>query len=141
MARFRVAIPAQTDITNILATSAERWGVEGRRRYAVLLAAAMRMVAAQPDGPLTQARNELAPNLRSFHLRHARADAAKAKVKKPVHVLYYRPIQPGIVESYTNGWNPADTSAQPPRTRRELQATRSRSVPLDPSRNIGTKAR
>ena len=98
MARFRLAHPAQTDLTNILATSAERWGAEGRRRYAVLLAAAMRTVAAQPDGPLTQARNELAPGVRSFHLRHARVDAAKAKVKKPVHVLYYRPIQPGLIE-------------------------------------------
>jgi plasmid stabilization system protein ParE len=57
MARFRIAQPAQSDLAKILATSAERWGTEGRRRYALLLAAAMRTLAANPEGPLTQARN------------------------------------------------------------------------------------
>jgi plasmid stabilization system protein ParE len=61
MARFRIAQPAQSDLANILVTSAKRWGTEGRRRYALLLAAAMRIVAATPEGPLTQARNELSP--------------------------------------------------------------------------------
>jgi len=98
MARFRLAQPAQNDLANILATSAERWGTEGRRRYASLLAAAMRVVAANPEGPLTQARNELSPGLRSLHLRHARVTPPQAKVKKPVHVLYYRAIQPGLIE-------------------------------------------
>ena len=98
MARFRIAQPAQSDLANILASSAERWGIDGRRRYALLLAAAMRTVAANPEGPLTQSRNELSPGLRSFHLRHARVNAPQAKVKKPVHVLYYRAIQPGLIE-------------------------------------------
>ena len=98
MARFRIAQPAQSDLTNILATSAERWGTDGRRRYALLLAAAMRTVAANPEGPLTQPRNELSPGLRSLHLRHARVNAPPAKVKKPVHVLCYRATQPGVIE-------------------------------------------
>lgn len=98
MARFRLARPAQADLANILATSAERWGMDGRRRYAILLAAAMRIIAADPEGPLTQARKELLPGLRSFHVRHARADARQAKVSKPVHVVYYRAIQPGLIE-------------------------------------------
>ena len=98
MARFRVAGPAQADLTNILATSAERWGTEGRRRYAILLAAAMRKIATDPESPLTQVRKELLPGLRSFHLRHARGAAALAKVRKPVHVLYYRANQPGLIE-------------------------------------------
>mgnify|MGYP001610837881 CR=1 FL=1 len=98
MARFRLAQPAQSDLANILATSAERWGTEGRRRYATLLAAAMRIVAANPEGPLTHARKELSPGLRSFHLRHAHTAALQAKVRKPVHVLYYRAIQPGLIE-------------------------------------------
>jgi toxin ParE1/3/4 len=58
----------------------------------------MRVVAVNPEGPLTQARNELSPGLRSIHLRHARVTDAQAKVKKPVHVLYYRAIQPGLIE-------------------------------------------
>ncbi len=98
MARFRLAGPAQADLANILAASAERWGTEGRRRYAMLLAAAMRIIAADPEGPLTQARKELLPGVRSFHLRHARGDAPQAKVRKPAHVLYYRAIQPGLIE-------------------------------------------
>jgi len=34
MARFRLARPAQIDLANILATSGERWGAEGRRSLA-----------------------------------------------------------------------------------------------------------
>ena len=98
MARFRIAQPAQSDLANILATSAERWGTDGRRRYALLLAAAMRIVAANPEGPLSQTRNELSPGVRSFHLRHARVSAPQAKVKRRVHVLYYRALQPGLIE-------------------------------------------
>jgi toxin ParE1/3/4 len=98
MARFRLAQPAQNDLANILATSADRWGADGRHRYARLFAAAMRMVAANPDGPLTRTRDELSPGLRSFHLRHARGNAPQANVKKPVHVLYYRATHPGIIE-------------------------------------------
>ena len=98
MAHFRLAGPARADLANILATSAERWGTEGRRRYAILLAAAMRRIAADLEGHLTQARKELQPGVRSFHLRHARSDAPQAKVRKSVHVLYYRAIHPGLIE-------------------------------------------
>jgi plasmid stabilization system protein ParE len=53
MARFRLARPAQIDLANILATSTERWGAEGRQLYAALMVAAMRQVAAEPEGVLT----------------------------------------------------------------------------------------
>jgi toxin ParE1/3/4 len=69
MARFRLSGPARADVAHILATSAERWGVETRRRYAAILAAAMRKVAADPKGPATHK-----------------------------HILYYRVIVPGLVE-------------------------------------------
>jgi len=39
MARFRLAHPAPIDLANILSTSAERWGAEGRRRYVAMLVA------------------------------------------------------------------------------------------------------
>ena len=90
MTQFRISQPAQADLVNILATSDERWGPDGRRRYALLLAAAMRRVAADPKGPLTHDRDELLPGVRSFHLRHARSDAPEAKIKHPVHFIYYR---------------------------------------------------
>lgn len=98
MARFRLARPAQVDLANIAATSAERWGAEGRQRCAAVLAAAMRQVADQPEGPLTKKRSELRSGIRSFHVRHTRRSAEDATVRRPVHVLYYRIAQEGLIE-------------------------------------------
>lgn len=36
MARYRLSRPAQADLTHILVTSAERWGIAARRRYAAV---------------------------------------------------------------------------------------------------------
>jgi toxin ParE1/3/4 len=96
MGRFRLARPAQIDLAKILATSAERWGAEGRQRYAAVLAGAMRQVADEPEGPLTKKRTELRSGIRSFHVRYARVDAAK--VRRPVHVLYYRVAREDVIE-------------------------------------------
>lgn len=98
MARFRLARPAQIDLANILATSAERWGAEGRQRYTALLAAAMRHVAAEPSGPLTRKRPELrSSGIRSFHVRHAHRSEG-AQVRRPVHVLYYRVAEEDLID-------------------------------------------
>jgi toxin ParE1/3/4 len=96
MARFRLSALARADLAQILATSAERWGIEGGRRYSALLSAAMRKVAADPTGRLTRERPELAPGIRSFHIRHVGREASE--VKNPVHVLYYRIVRPDVVE-------------------------------------------
>jgi len=98
VARFRLSRPAQSDLANILATSDERWGTEGRRRYTATLAAAMRMLAADPQGPLTRDREDLLRGVRSFHTRHARTDSAPENVKAPVHVIYYRVVAADVVE-------------------------------------------
>jgi toxin ParE1/3/4 len=98
MARFRLARPAQLDLANILATSAERWGAEGRQRYAAVFAAAMRQVADQPEGPLTKKRPDLRSGIRSFHVRYTRRSGEDARVRRPVHVLYYRVAQEGVIE-------------------------------------------
>ena len=97
MARYRLSRPAQSDIVNILAMSAKRWGDEGRHRYSAMLAAAMRKAALNPDGHVTRDRADLLPGLRSLHLRHVRGEA-NTKVRNPVHVLYYRPVEPGLIE-------------------------------------------
>src|SRR4029453_5626571 len=97
MARFRLSRFAEADLAYILATSEERWGTEARRPYAALLAAAMRKAAGDPEGPTTRDRRQLSPGLRSFHARHARGDEPKAKVKRPVHVLYYH-VAPDLIE-------------------------------------------
>ena len=98
MARFRLARPAQLDLGSILAASAERWGIDGQQRYAAVLADAMRQVADEPQGPLTKNRTELRSGIRSFHVRHARRSADSEKVRRPVHVLYYRVAQQGVIE-------------------------------------------
>lgn len=98
MARFRLSRPAQTDLRNILSASSERWGIAARRRYAALLAAAMRKVAADPEAPTTRDRAELQPGIRSFHIRLVNVEKPLAKVRKPVHILYYRPVAPGLIE-------------------------------------------
>jgi toxin ParE1/3/4 len=98
MARLRLARPAQADLAAILATSAERWGIDGRRRYAAILAAAMRKVAADPEGPATRNRAELLRGIRSLHIRHARGDDPDGEVRQPVHVIYYRAVAPDTIE-------------------------------------------
>lgn len=98
MARFRLSSSARSDLVQILAASADRWGPEGRRRYASLLTAAMRKVAAQPDAAMTRDRADLFRGVRSFHLRHVRIGSGEARVRQPVHVLFYRVARPGLVE-------------------------------------------
>jgi toxin ParE1/3/4 len=98
MARFRLSLLARADIAQILAVSAERWELEGRRRYAGVLTAAMRKVAAEPDGAATRDRVELSRGVRSFHLRHVRVGHSEARVRRPVRVLFYRVVRPGLVE-------------------------------------------
>jgi toxin ParE1/3/4 len=96
--RFRVARRAQTDLMIILGDSAEKWGAEASRRYGVALMRAMRQVASDPEGRLTRPRPELRSDLRSFHLRHVRQNGRQSAVKRPVHVIYYRVAEPGLVE-------------------------------------------
>jgi toxin ParE1/3/4 len=98
MARYRLSRLAEVDLLQILSTSEERWGVEGRRRYAVAIASAMRKIADDPKGPTTRDRSELLTGSRSMHLRYARAPSLEDKVRNPVHVLYYRVIAPDLVE-------------------------------------------
>jgi toxin ParE1/3/4 len=98
MARFRLSALARADLARILATSADRWGTESRRRYVAVLAAAMRTVAADPAGRFTRDRSALSSGIRSFHVRHAHTEEAEARVNRPVHVLYYRVVEPGLIE-------------------------------------------
>ncbi|MBV8567059.1 MAG: type II toxin-antitoxin system RelE/ParE family toxin [Methylobacteriaceae bacterium] len=97
MAGHRLSRLAQADMAGILAASAERWGIEARRRYAAVLAAGIRKVAAEPHGSTSRERSELAQGIRSLHLRNVGTDI-EAKVRRPVHVLYYRVVRPDLVE-------------------------------------------
>jgi toxin ParE1/3/4 len=98
MARYRLTRSARRDIDSILRTSEERHGREARIRYAVLLLAAMRRVAEDPQGRSTLDRSELRPGIRSFHIRHSRGESREGPVANPVHVIFYRAVRPGLVE-------------------------------------------
>ncbi len=58
----------------------------------------MRKVAAAPKGPGTRDRSDLRPGIRSFHLRLARDDVPSGRVKRPVHILYYRVAEAELIE-------------------------------------------
>ena len=98
MARYRLSEPAKADIAAILKRSEELHGREARIRYRACLTAAMRRVAADPEGRSTVDCAELVPGIRSFHIRHSRDESREAPVANPVHVIFYRVAQPGIVE-------------------------------------------
>src|SRR5882762_2724277 len=98
MARYRLSEPAKADIAATLRTSGELHGAQARIRYRACLTAALRRVAADPDGRSTADRAALAPGLRSFHIRHSRNESREAPVAKAVHVIFYRVVETGIVE-------------------------------------------
>jgi toxin ParE1/3/4 len=98
VARLRLSLPAQADLARILETSTDRWGADGRRRYAALLAAALRMVAREPESVLSLDRSDLSRGIRSLHLRHARRDISTNSVNSPVHVIYYRVVEAELIE-------------------------------------------
>lgn len=98
MARYRLSGPAQIDISHILARSAALWGPQGRRRYGKLLADAFRKVANEPECMPSQNRSQLWRGLRSIHLRHIKAEAPDDKVQRPVHLVFYRPLAPELIE-------------------------------------------
>lgn len=98
MARYRLTRSARRDIDSILRTSEERHGREARIRYAALLLAALRRIAENPEGRSTLDRSEIKPGIRSFHIRHGREESREAPVANPVHVIFYRAVQPGLVE-------------------------------------------
>ncbi len=98
MAQYRVSRRARADLAQILATSIEHWGEEGKRRYSLLIAAGMRKVADEPEGQAAKARDDLSRGIRSFHLRNVLSGDVGARVKRLVHLLYYRIIRPGLVE-------------------------------------------
>lgn len=54
----------------------------------------MRLLGADPEHPMSRDCRELAPRLRSFHVRHVGRDVG---VKAPVHVIYYRKARSLIV--------------------------------------------
>jgi toxin ParE1/3/4 len=98
MARYRLSDRAAADIASILRASEERHSGQARARYRALLTAAMRRVAAEPEAATTVNRSELSVGLRSYHIRHSRGESREAPVARPVHLIFYRVAEPGVLE-------------------------------------------
>ena len=97
MSRYRLTETAKADIAMVLRTSETIHGVEARIRYRALLTAAMRRIAAHPEGLSTLDRSEVSDGVRSFHIRHGRIESGETPVSNPVHVIFYRAVAPGVV--------------------------------------------
>lgn len=98
MARYQLSEPAKADVASILTTSEDLHGKEARIRYRACLTAAMRRVAEHPEGRSTVDCSELLTGIRSFHIRHSREESRAEPVANPAHVIFYRVMQPGVVE-------------------------------------------
>jgi toxin ParE1/3/4 len=98
VARYRLSEPAKADIAAVLRASETMHGIEARIRYRALLTAALRRIATDPQGHLTVDRGELVDGIRSFHIRHSRTESREAAVGDPVHVIFYRAREPGLIE-------------------------------------------
>lgn len=98
MARYRLSETARADIAKVLRTSETLHGAEARIRYRALLTAALRRIAADPQGRLTVNRGALFEGLRSYHIRNSRNESREAPVGDPVHVIFYRASDSGFVE-------------------------------------------
>ncbi len=98
MARYRLSAPAKADIASLLKRSEELHGREARVRYRGCLSAALRRVATDLEGRSTVDRGQLFPGLRSFHIHHSRYESREVPVVRPVHLIFFRIRQVGIVE-------------------------------------------
>ncbi|MDB5405893.1 MAG: Plasmid stabilization system protein [Rhodospirillales bacterium] len=98
MARYRLSVPAKADIASVLRVGQATHGSEARVRYRGLLTAALRRIAADPAGPPTVDRGELFAGLRGLHIRHASAESREAPVRRAVHVIFYRAVEPEVIE-------------------------------------------
>lgn len=98
MARYRLSDPAEADIAAILRRSEDLHGSDARVRYRACLTAAMRRAAADPEGRSTVDCGEFLPRIRSFHIRHSRHQSREMPVANPVHVIFYRVVEPGLIE-------------------------------------------
>lgn len=98
MARYRVAPAARADIADVLRYSASRFGSTARQRYLTLITDAFEAIAKQPERIGSHARDELAPGLRSLHLRHCRSQSALGRVDRPRHVVFYRVCPDRVID-------------------------------------------
>jgi len=98
VARYRLSPPAKADIAALLRNSETVHGAEARVRHRALLSAALRRIAADPQGRSTVDHSELFAGVRSFHIRNSRSESREPPVGRPVHLIFYRVAEPGVID-------------------------------------------
>jgi len=89
--KYRISAEARQDLADILVYSAQQFGPAARKRYQSLLVSSFNLIAAEPYGPVSRARDELHEGLRSLHLAHAQKETpSDQRVGQPRHVVFYR---------------------------------------------------
>jgi toxin ParE1/3/4 len=87
-----VAPKARGDIASILAWTEENFGPLTLKRYAKLIATAIKQIAENPERVGSSQRPEIAANCRTYHLYFSRKSAGLAgdRIRQPRHLLLYR---------------------------------------------------
>ena len=90
MASYRLTHSAQADIVSILAWSEVQFGEDARKRYELLIAAAIRGASSRTDEVGQMPRPELGGGVFSWHLSQSRIDSLEGAVRRPRHFLLCR---------------------------------------------------
>ncbi|WP_426944880.1 type II toxin-antitoxin system RelE/ParE family toxin [Pseudomonas oryzihabitans] len=97
--KYRISVEARQDLADILVYSAQQLGPAARKRYQSLLLGSFNLIATNPYGPVSHARDELHEGLRSLHLAHApRGIPSEQRVGQPRHVVFYRMAADDVIE-------------------------------------------
>lgn len=99
MTDIRLSAAAEADIVDILAQTHEDFGNEASLRYQWLIVTALGDLAADFQRNGTLLRPEIAPDVRSYHLRHSRERARLPSgiVRRPRHRILFRQVRPTII--------------------------------------------
>jgi toxin ParE1/3/4 len=89
--RVNVSPKARRDVRDILRWSHEQFGREARKRYRRLIQQAFDDLRDDPDRLGVSTRDELAADIRLFHIRHSRRrSSATDRVSTPRHFIIFR---------------------------------------------------
>lgn len=91
MRRIRFLAGARRDLVNLYKRSETRFGREARSRYELLVGAALRDLAADPDRPGVRNAPSRRPDLRLYPLRLSRERLPpEHRVIRPRHLIVFR---------------------------------------------------
>ncbi|HVY95071.1 MAG TPA: type II toxin-antitoxin system RelE/ParE family toxin [Bryobacteraceae bacterium] len=88
--------PAKQDIAAILERSLREFGEAAALRYKALIRQGLRDIQADPERIGSSDRPDLAPGVRTWHLRLSCNRVTGNRVKNPRHRLIYRRRERGI---------------------------------------------